>query len=479
MSKHNYLEQNYFLSPINLFLSLGVLLLTFGCIDTSNKYGPIYFGGKIINPKEEYVYFAKDSEIIDSAKIDIHNKFSFHLDSMELGLYSFNHGPELQFIYLEPNDSLLIHLNTWDFDESLIFSGTQAAKNNYLISSWLEQEKFEKNFYPNYRLNESEFSEVIEIELNRKLESYNRLIEMDGEEPSELFKKLAQVGIHYPLYRLKEYYPIKNKKELNLKSLPRLSENFYSYRKTLDLNDGDLKSYYPYRKFVLKYLHLKASKKYLYDPEKNNSWLNYMKVVSEEITDEDLKNKLLAWSFRGSLTNNYISEDDFKAVSDYFFENCTDKELCWEIKKSVKQKAQLKKGEKFPEVIAYNANGIEVTINDIARNNDVVIYFWPKHLGRVEMLDEKLASLQKKYPDILFIGIERDKSNEDWIKFIETKKLSKENQFILSKDSDNYAYFDGDMERTIIVERGGDVFSGYLFFNDHNFDVQLKKLNKQ
>ncbi len=109
----------------------------------------------------------------------------------------------------------------------------------------------------------------------------------------------------------------------------------------------------------------------------------------------------------------------------------------------------------------------------------MVIYFWPKHLGRVEMLDEKLASLQKKYPDILFIGIERDKSNEDWIKFIETKKLSKENQFILSKDSDNYAYFDGDMERTIIVERGGDVFSGYLFFNDHNFDVQLKKLNKQ
>ena len=477
MSKHKYLEKNYFLSPANLFLYLGLFVLTLGCMGTSDKYGPMYIGGKIINPKAEYVYFAKDLKFIDSAKIDTDNKFSFQLDSMELGLFSFHHGDELQFIYLEPNDSLLIHLNTWDFDESLIFSGTQASKNNYLVNSWLEQERFEENFYSNYQLNESEFSEVIEAEIEKKLELYNHLIELEGEEPSEFFKELAEVGIYYPLYTLKEYYPIKNKKEMKLDSLPKLSDNFYSYRNSIDLNNEALNGYYPYRSFVLSYLGIKAYKEYLNDPKNINSTLNYMKIVTEEITSESYKNELLAKKLWRCLTDNHISDDDFKEVQEYFFENCSSEEICEEIKKSVAQKAQLKEGEKLPEINAYNSDGEKVIINDVSQNTNTVIYFWPKDLGRVQKLDDKLTSLQKKYPDILFIGIERDKSNEVWIKFIESKKLPKENQFILSKDSDTYAYFEGDMDRTVIINRDGNIHNGYLFFSDQNLEYQLKKIN--
>lgn len=479
MSKLEYLKQNYFLSPAKLFLSLGVFVLTIGCVNTTDEKSFTYFGGKIKNPVGEYVYFSKNEKVIDSAKIDEQNKFSFHLDSIELGLYTFNHGPEYQFLYLEPKDSLLIYLNTWDFDESLIFSGTQGAKNNYLINLYLEQEKFEKNFKHGFKLSEEEFSEVIEKELKSKVDTYNTLVELEGEDPSEFFDKIAKAGIYFPFYYLKEYYPFKNKRALKLKTLPVLSENFYSYRKTIDLNDDALRNYGPYYMYVLTYLHLRAYEEYLNNPEKNNVSLNYMKIVSKEITDEDFKNKQLAKSFWSSLTSNYMSDDDLKEVSEYFFENCTDKDLCREIKRSVKQKAQLKRGEKFPEVMAYNVDGEEVNINSIAKNSNAVIYFWPKHLSRVQMLDEKLSSLQKEYPDVIFIGIERDKSNEDWVKFVETKNLPKESQFILPKDSDTYAYFEGDMERTIIIKSNGNVLNGYLFFNDKNFDEQLKKLNKQ
>ncbi len=479
MSKLEYLKQNYFLSPVNLFLSIGVLLLTFGCINTSDEKNVTYFGGKIKNPKGEYVYFAKNLKFIDSAKIDSYNKFSFELDSLELGLYSFHHGPELQFIYLEPRDSLLLYLNTWDFDESLIYSGNQAAKNNYLISSWLQQEKFEKNFNQNYLLNEKEFSKVIESEIKNQLESYNNLVELEGEEPSDFFKKLANVGIYYPLYTLKEYYPLKNKKGLNLKSLPKLSDDFYSYRKTIDLNDDDLRSYYPYRKFVSTYLGLNALKEYLNNPKDNNTALIYMKLVTKEVKSESYKNELLAKKFWGSLSNSHISEDDFKKISDYFFENCTNKDICSEIKKSIVQKEKLRNGDKLPKIIALDVNGDEVIVNNIAKNNIAVIYFWPKNSTYVEYLEEKLASLQMKYPEVLFIGIERDKTNEDWIKFVESKKLSKDNQFILAKNTDAYAYFEGDMARTVIVNNSGNIHEGYLFFNNANFEYHIKKLNKQ
>ena len=45
-----------------------------------------------------------------------------------------------------PTDSVLMYLNTWDFDESLIFSGKGGSKNNFLINLYLQQEKNEKNF---------------------------------------------------------------------------------------------------------------------------------------------------------------------------------------------------------------------------------------------------------------------------------------------------------------------------------------------
>lgn len=125
--KKNYLPFVY-LVPL--------IFLLFSCNSTDNKGDTTFFGGKIKNPKEPYVYLFSGKKIVDSAKIDVNQKFRFLLDSIKIGLYTFKHGAEYQYLYLEPKDSLLIYLNTWDFDESLIFSGRGSAKNNYLIDHW-------------------------------------------------------------------------------------------------------------------------------------------------------------------------------------------------------------------------------------------------------------------------------------------------------------------------------------------------------
>lgn len=474
MFKANYLKKHYFLSPLFTVIFIGVLLLFFGCNSTTNQ-NITTFGGKIKNPQEKFVYIFKGKKVIDSAKLNEHDRFSFKLDSIKTGLYIFRHGAEFQYLYLEPQDSLLIYLNTWDFDESLIFSGKGSAKNNYLINLYLGQEKNEKNFKYNYRLKEKEFSELIDKGIQEKLNAYNELIESEGEAPTPFFEKLAKTGIYFPYYYIKEYYPFNHKFYLKLKDFPELSKSFYDYRKNINLNDESLLDYAPYNVFIKIHLYHMAYVMSDIDPEKTNIEQNYMNLVNEKIHIESFKNELLASSMWKSLSNEYLSVQEFNNLQDCFYKNCSDEKIVAEIKKSIFQKEQLKKGEPLPMLMVSNLEGKNISVNEVAKNNTAVIYFWPKNSGSAELLNEKLIKLQKEYPKVLFIGIERNKSKVDWENFIKSKQLEENSQFSLPKSSEKYAWFEGDMARTIIVNSKGHIQNPYLFFNDMYFEKYLKK----
>ena len=122
-------------------LLLLLIVLLNACIGDKQVAETTYFGGKIINPKDSKVFFYSGNEIIDSVKLSKKNKFIFKFDSIAEGIYTFAHGPEVQYVFLEPADSLLLRLNTWDFDESLVFSGKGADKNNLLINLLLANGK--------------------------------------------------------------------------------------------------------------------------------------------------------------------------------------------------------------------------------------------------------------------------------------------------------------------------------------------------
>ena len=480
MFKPFHLKKNYFLTSVILFFSVGVLFFTFSCKNSNTENNTTFFGGKIKNPKSEYIYFSKNEKIIDSAKIDQNNRFLFKLDSLNAGLYTFKHGPEFQYLYLEPKDSLLIYLNTWDFDESLIFSGKGGAKNNFLINLYLQQEKNEKKFKYYYRLNEEEFSKKVDEEIEKLMLQYNELINAENEEPSELFKKISKTGIYFPFYYFKEYYPFNYKKALKLKQLPTLSDEFYSFRKNINLNDESLISYGPYLAYIGTYLHHTAYTVKINNPEKNIIGLNFMEIVNDKIKIKSLKNNLLSKSLWNSLTDETLSDIECQKIQDYFFKHCTDEKLISEIKKSIKQKEQFKQGDTLPKILAINANGDKVTINNITKNNNTVIYFWPKDMAQIEMLNSKLKHFQKEFPDVLFIGVERNKSTEEWKSFIKTKKLPKNTQFKLDKNCNIYSWFEGDMARTLVIDYQGVVKNSYLFFNDsYSLEKKLHQLKKQ
>ena len=477
MSKINYLKKSYFSQPLTLF-SLLALVFSFSSCDSNEEQGYTYFGGKIKNPKDEYVYFTKGKKVLDSARLDDHQKFSFKLDSLELGLYSFKHGAEFQYLYLEPKDSLLLYLNTWDFDESLIFSGKGSGKNNYLINLYLEQERVEKGFKHNYKLNEAEFSKVIDEGIKKELQAYNQFLENEEEAPTEFFDKLVKTGIYVPYFFYKERYAYNHKKALHLDKTPELSSNFYDYRKLIELNDESLLDYGWNLAFINNFLYNLAHDEKMKDPENRIFELEFMKVVENKIHVEDYKNSLLAKGVWGSLSNKNLSKEETEKVYAYFFEHCKDEKYKSELKKSIAQKEKIVYGEDFPTLTAYGVDNSEVEINKLIKNSNAVIYFWPTELGRSELLKEKLHYLEKHHPEVVFIGIERNKTDEEWKEFISSKKLSESSQYKLAKDSETYTWYEGDMARTIIVNNEGKVENGYVFFLDSNLNYYLKNINK-
>jgi hypothetical protein len=125
----------------NLLLLCIVSLIIFSC-NNQEDGAPLstYVGGEIVNPKGDYIVFYKDEQFLDSVKLDANNNFIYKVENIKPGLYSFSH-KEYQVFYLKPSDSLMLRVNTLDFDESLSYTGIGAERNNFLMEMFLQNEK--------------------------------------------------------------------------------------------------------------------------------------------------------------------------------------------------------------------------------------------------------------------------------------------------------------------------------------------------
>ena len=88
------------------------------CNSKQTGCGQAYIGGEIINPNNDYLVLYDNIAKIDTLYLDENNRFSRTIENLNSGLHSFIHGGEYQVLILEPNDSIMLRLNTLDFDES-------------------------------------------------------------------------------------------------------------------------------------------------------------------------------------------------------------------------------------------------------------------------------------------------------------------------------------------------------------------------
>ena len=111
-------------------------------------------------------------KITDTVFLDHKNRFIHKITDLRPGLHSFTHGGEYQMVILEPGDSIMFRLNTYGFDESLVFTGQGARKNNYLLKSFLTNEAEDKKLVSYSQMEPEDFLEFVENRRQRQLTNF-------------------------------------------------------------------------------------------------------------------------------------------------------------------------------------------------------------------------------------------------------------------------------------------------------------------
>jgi len=469
--------------------SVAVLVMLTTLLSCKNKTDDggdyAFFGGEIINPSNDYVLLYNPEDEVDTLLLDQDNRFFKKLSDFIPGLYTFVHGGEFQWILLEPKDSLLLRLNTIDFDESLVFTGKGSRKNNYLIKTFLDNEAENQKFMLMCQMKPERFEWVLDSIRKSKLDELNEFL--SKKEYSDLFKTVAKTSINYNYYANKEMYPFGYYGYGNLIHYKDLPNGFYDFRKDVNYNMDALSEFYTYNKFLYSHFNNLALQKFYktathHDPFDSKSVvynLEKLNLIDSLVNSKIIKNNLLKYTTRDFVSTCEDSAE-IQQVLNSFLEKSTnenDKEVIKGLVFSVKG---LKRGNKLPNITLVNYEDKDVVLDSIIAK-PTVIYFWSSTLPLLMRNSHyKVSLLKTKYPNIDFIGINiNDDDKSHWKNVLSQYKfpVAHEYQF---KDPHGAqeALAINSVNKSILVNKDSEIIepNGLLFTSE--FEEQLKRLGR-
>ncbi len=416
-----------------LYLYLFALI---GCGLEDNKPSTVFFAGEIVNPTNDYVVLKKDDIVIDSAQLDGSNRFSFKLNSIEEGLYYFDHNPEIQYVYLEKGDSLMIRLNTIDFDESLVFSGVGEEINNFFIELFLATEQETPLVGSYYRLEPNVFSDKIDSLRSLKVALLSELnLDVDL---SDKAIEMAQASIDYNYYLYKEKYPFYHRKRTSENSIHDLSQDFYAYRSNLNYDNKYLTYFRPYYKFMqyhignLSYMSCSHKCGVMGSVIKNQLHFNQHKLalIDSLVTEKNLRDNLFRNVALDYLLTAHDNEENNMVFINEFHKRSGSNKHINEIDDLYEGVKNMQPDRKIPDLEVYNVDNERLSLQDIAKDKKVVFYFWTGTEKRqFENIVRRVSDLKSKNLDYSFVGINFNTDSVRWQSMLEASQLDKTLQY--------------------------------------------------
>nr|WP_321246720.1 hypothetical protein [uncultured Psychroserpens sp.] len=451
-----------------IIVSILTSFLFIGCDSESEISDIAYFGGEIINPNNNYVTLYNNESERDTILLDARNRFVYKIKDLKAGLYHFTHGGEFQTLLIEPNDSIMLRLNTNDFDESLVYTGNGSKKNNYLIKAFLNDEVVSKKFYKLQHLEPEEFESHIDKAKRQRIENLERFVLK--QETSLLFKKIAEAGINYSYYTYKEKYPFGyfgNNKLIHYKDLP---DGFYDYRSNVDFNDVALSGVYSYNKFMDWYFHNTALKEYYHDGSHHKfdrQALDYnlekLRLIDSVIDNKTIKNYVLKHATRVFVYNSSSAEQS-KSMLDSYMEKSTNDVDKKYIENLVNSTLSLYPGNKVPSIQIVDFNSNIINLHDVIKA-PTVIYCWSSNFKFSYRNNHyMMKNLKTKYPDMNFIAINiNDMNTISWKKTLNLLKYPTENEYMFKNPNEAIQKFAiANSQKVLIVDYKGHIIESNI-----------------
>lgn len=465
------------MKPIHLIFGL---LIFVGCQTAAEETKPVFVGGNIINPSNNYVVLYDTQNNIDTLQLNDDNRFSHHFTNFKPGIHSFVHGGKYQSILLEKNDSIMMHINTHDFDESIVYNGIGAKKNNYLINLLLKLEKEDSNTNASYAQSPEDYHQSIETFISKNAKELEAFLKINPN--SELFKKVVLSSIKYHYFTRKELYPFRHFGVNSFSNFMKLPSSFYEFRKEIVYNDIDLKDFYPYYNFLFPHINNLAieqlttdNSEFSLEKDKLDYTIQKLELIDSLVTNTMIKNNLLKYTTRNFISNSK-SIDQSYILYQSFLDKSTNKKDEKYIKDLFKNAQGLQPGYPLPAIEVINHTNETLNINTIF-DKTTVIYFWDNASRyHFENSHIKVKTLKEKFPNIDFVSI-----NINSMHTYVWKNMIYGNQF---KINNEYRFADPSyakkrlainyIKKVLIVNSKGVIINATADLFDSSFELLLK-----
>lgn len=462
----------YYLTSLLSIISLGL----FSSCDKKHSAEDFtaYFGGEVLSPNTNYVLFMKDDNVIDTLFLDEKNRFLHKFDSLTPGLYTFIHHPEYQNVYFDKNDSLMVIINSKDFDNSIVFCGRGDEKNNYLMEMFLANERDRSSMYDVFFRNSKDFINSVDSSFALRKEIYEK-----GKSKiqwSSSFDSLALAALNLPHFNKKEMYPYAHKFITGNNITNELPKNYYDHRSKVDLNNPSFATYNPFIKYVTSTLNNQTftENKGNIDEFALENSIKKLQIADKLIENKKIKNIVLnRMAFKYLLEEQNASHN--KEYIDKYLELSTDKKMQSQIKDIYNNIQNLSVGKKLPAQSFINEKGETVDLAKIINKETVIFFYSTKSQSHLIGVHKKVKSYKQKYPNIDFIAININDTVEEW-----TKKLTEfDHQDILEIHAVNFESIKEkwviyNNHRTMIINADGTIKNAFVHLFDVNFENNLK-----
>lgn len=451
---------------------LFTFLLFFALFSCNNKRhsqdGSTFISGMIVNPKMDYVILSHGNNVLDTIKLDSKNYFAYKTDKITSeGLYTIKHN-ETQVFFAQPGDSLVLHLNTLDFDESLNYSGRGAAKNNFLMTLFLTNEKEIKNLHKWYTLTPEEFTDKIDSLKQDKEKEFKEFLNRN--QVSQRFKEVASASINYVYYSQKELYGAANKKRLG-----NLDEDFYSYRKNIDFGSENLRFYYPYYRFLIRFFDNLVLSRHDFGVDRNSFEFSKGKLLAIDslATTDSLRNSLSRFTATGYFLRAKEEAEQNRFLEEFKKVNNNPIHI-EEIEELMENTINMSIGKTIPDVRLLSMENTIVNLHEII-NKPTVLYFWSIHsLEQGRVIHNHASELKSKYPEFHFIAINTDDHFRQWRSQVnkEGYKHSEEFQFDDVTLAEKTLVL-ANLDKAIIIKKDKTILDGNTNMFNSGFEQQL------
>lgn len=393
------------------------------------------FSGKIENPLSDKVIISElvpgiGPKELAQTPVDANGYFHMKFPLMNSARLEWENGNQSSNLYMEPGDSLYVTINTEQFDETIVYSGSNPGANNYLARYFInftnddgEQDKHIQ-IIPQMQILKREpaaYLELIDSITQIQLDFLNSY--KDKLSPS--FYKNEKTRIVYGAVYSKSMFPnmrkYYNQQSENPKELV-LPDDFYAYFDNYSFNDDELAAHAEYLDAAGYKLNYLSEKKLGFETAFNpEQYMAQYELVPSFATGKSVH------AIRMNLITNKLRYIDANELSDMvrvFVTSDADEALKSAVQQQYAEALTLSKGQPAPSFTLMNEKGEEVSLSSF-KGKVIYLDFWASWCGPCIREFSHVPALKEAVSgsDVAFVYISIDDDEAAWRKAMDKYKL--------------------------------------------------------